>query len=63
MWLVVALMMTMISDGTVYALDDDDGGGDDLWNVIFDDVGMGNPVVEDDDFFVRCTGKLDNQDM
>ena len=62
MWLVVALMMTMISDETVYALDDGDGG-DDLWNVIFDDVGMGNPVVEDDDFFVRCTGKLDNLDM
>ena len=63
MWLVVALMMTMISDGTVYAHDDDGGDGDDLWNVIFDDVGMGNPVVEDDDFFVRYTGKLDNQDM
>lgn len=51
----------MISDGTVYAPGDDDGGDDDLWNVNVDVADMGILVVEDDDFFVQCTEKLDNQ--
>lgn len=53
----------MISDGTVYAPGDDDGGDDDLWNVNVDVADMGILVVEDDDFFVQCTEKLDNPGM
>lgn len=51
----------MISDGTVYAPDDDDGGDDDWWNVTVDGVDI--LVVADDDFFVPCTEKMDNQGM
>lgn len=53
----------MISDGTVYAPGDDDGGDDDSWNVTVDDAEMGILVVEDDSFFVRYTETLDSQGM
>ena len=55
--------MKMISDGTVYAPDDDDGGDDDLWNVTVDGVDVDILVGEDDDFFVPCMEKMDSQGM